>query len=303
MTGASWSSDFAVAGRGREAYGVDVLHRSSTPGYQSVMRIPIIAGRSFTEADGPDAPSVIIINDVLAQKYFANEDPIGKRIAFDRYPDSTSHWNTVVGVVGSERQEGLELAARPEIFAPIAQDAPGSRVLLLRTAFDPTALIPSVRSAIAAVNGAVAINKLQPMTAIRDAALARRRFMMTLVTTFAGAGLSLSLVGVYGVMAQLARGRRREIGIRVALGAPLAGIRLLVIRRGVTLALAGVVIGVAAATVAARTMAALLYGVEPTDPLTLIAVAFLLTAAALAASWVPAWRAARVDPIEALRLQ
>ena len=141
------------------------------------------------------------------------------------------------------------------------------------------------------------------MTAIRDAALARRRFVMTLVTTFAGAGLLLSLVGVYGVMAQLARGRRREIGIRVALGAPLAGIRLLVIRRGVTLALTGVVIGGAAATVAAQTMAAFLYGIEPTDPLTMIAVAFLLTAAALAATWAPAWRAARVDPIEALRLQ
>ncbi|MEP7384517.1 MAG: ABC transporter permease, partial [Gemmatimonadota bacterium] len=303
MTGASWSSDFAVAGRGREAYGVDVLHRSTSPGYQSVMRIPIIAGRSFTDTDGPDAPSVILINDALAKKYFANEDPIGKRVSFDRYPDSTAHWNTIVGVVGSERQEGLELAARPEIFAPIAQDEPGSRVLLLRTALDPTALSPSVRAAIAAVNGAVAINRLQPMTAIRDAALARRRFVMTLVTTFAGAGLLLSLVGVYGVMAQLARGRRREIGIRVALGAPLAGIRLLVIRRGVTLALTGVVIGVAAATVAAQTMAAFLYGIEPTDPLTMIAVAFLLTAAALAATWAPAWRAARVDPIEALRLQ
>ena len=303
MTAASWSSDFAVAGREREAYGVNVLHRSATPGYQSVMRVPIIAGRSFTDADGPDAQAVILINDALAKQYFVNDDPIGTRIAFDRYPDSTSHWYTIVGVVGSERQEGLELAARPEIFAPIAQDEPGSRVLLLRTALDPTALIPSVRAEIAAVNGAVAINTLQPMTAIRDAALARRRFVMTLVSTFAGAGLMLSIVGVYGVMAQLARGRRREIGIRVALGAPLSGIRLLVIRRGIALALAGVVIGVAAATVAARTMSALLYGVEPTDPLTMFAVAFLLTAAALAASWVPAWRAARVDPIEALRLQ
>ena len=303
MTDPSWSSDFAVAGRPREAYGVDVLHRSASPGYQRVLQIPLVSGRTFTDADGPDAPPVILINDALARKYFASEDPIGKRIAFDRYPDSTSRWNTIVGVVGSERQEGLEREARPEILAPIAQDEPGVRVLLLRTALDPAAIIPAVRSAIAAVNGAVAINALRPLTQVRDEVLARRRFVMTLVLTFAGAGLMLSLVGVYGVMAQLARGRRREIGIRVALGAPLAGIRLLVLRRGVTLALAGVLIGVAAATVAARTMAALLYGVEPTDPLTMLAVALLLTAAALAASWAPAWRAARVEPIEALRLQ
>ncbi len=206
-------------------------------------------------------------------------------------------------MVGSERQEGLEFEARPEIFAPIAQDEPGSPILLLRSAIDPSALIPQVRAAIVAVNSTVAIDALRPMTAIRDQALARRRFVMTLVLTFAGAGLLLSLVGVYGVMAQLARGRRREIGIRVALGAPLAGIRLLVLRRGVVLALAGVVIGVAAALSASRTMAAFLYGVEPTDPLTLVAVAVVLTIAALAASWAPAWRAARVEPIEALRLQ
>lgn len=303
MTSRSWSSDFAVAGRPREAYGVDVLHREASPGYQDVLRIPLIAGRTFTDADVATAPPVILINQALAKKYFADEDPIGKRMSFDRYPDSSSFWYTIVGVVGSERQEGLEFEAHPEIFAPVAQDQNRTPVFLLRAALDPIALVPQVRAAIAAVNSAVAIDTIRPMTAVRDQALARRRFVMTLVLTFAGAGLLLSLVGVYGVMAQLARGRRREIGIRVALGAPLAGIRLLVLRRGVALALTGVLLGAGGALAAARTMAAFLYGVEPTDPLTLLAVAFLLTLAALAASWAPAWRAARVEPIEALRLQ
>lgn len=303
MTSQSWSSDFAVAGRPREAYGIDVLHRSCSPKYQEVLRVPLIAGRTFTDDDVASAPPVVLINEALARKYFANEDPIGKRITFDRYPDSTSYWRTIVGVVGSERQVGLELEPRPEFFAPVAQDEPGVRILLLRASLDPASLIPSVRSAIAASNTTVAINEMRPMTTIRDEALARRRFVMTLVLTFAAAGLLLSLVGVYGVTAQLARGRRREIGIRVALGAPLAGIRLLVLRRGISLAFAGVLVGAVGALAAARTMSALLYGVEPTDPLTLLAVAVVLAIASLAASWAPAWRAARVEPIEALRLQ
>jgi ABC-type lipoprotein release transport system permease subunit len=141
------------------------------------------------------------------------------------------------------------------------------------------------------------------MSEIRDAALARRRFVMTLVITFAGAGLLLALVGVYGVMAQLARGRRRELGIRVALGAPLAGIQMLVVRKGLVLAVLGTSIGTLGSIAATRTMSGMLYGVAPSDPTTLVAVALLLTGAAVAATLPPAPRAARVDPIETLRFE
>lgn len=302
MTRTSWTSDFAVAGRGREEFGVQVLHREISNDYHQVLRVPLLAGRTFTNTDIETAPGVVLINDALAKKYFANEDPVGKRIAFDRYPDSTSYWRTIVGVVGSERQGGLELPSRPEVFAPIMQDDNGSRTFVIRTTGDPTAIISAVRSTLAAVNPSVAVNQTRPMSEIRDAALARRRFVMTLVITFSVAGLTMAMVGVYGVMAQLARGRRRELGIRVALGAPIKGIQLLLLRRGIGLAALGTALGIAGAVVAGGAISNLLYGIPPSDPATLASVALLLTGAAVAATVPTARRASRVDPIETLRL-
>jgi putative ABC transport system permease protein len=299
----AWSSDFSVAGRERESYGVQVLHREVTPEYHRVMGVPLLAGRWFTAADDAQSPLVVLINEALARKYFPNENPIGRRVAFDRYPDSTSFWRTIVGVVGSERQHGLEREASPEFFAPVTQDEPGSQVIVLRTTLEPTTVASAVRSVVAEVNSSVAINQVRPMMEIRDAALARRRFTMTLVLTFAGAGLLMALVGVYGVTAQLARGRRRELGIRMALGASSSGIQLLVVRRGMVLAVAGITIGMAAVAAATRGISVLLFEVGPTDPLTLTVVAVLLSAAVLAASWAPARRAARTDPMETLRVE
>ena len=303
MTQTSWSSDFAVAGRAREDFGTEVLHREISPGYHEVLKVPVLKGRTFTDADVASAPPVLLINEALANKFFANEDPIGKRVAFDRYPDSASFWRTIVGVVGSERQDGLEAPSRPEFFAPVKQDENGVRFLLIRTTGDPVAIIPVVRSRLASVNSGVAINRIRTMTEIRDTALARRRFVMTLVLTFAGAGLMLAIVGVYGVMAQVARGRRKELGIRVALGAPLAGIQMLVVRKGLALALIGAAVGLAGAIAATRVISGMLYGVGPSDPLTLAAVSLVLTAAAVIATLPPARRAARVDPIDTLRVE
>jgi putative ABC transport system permease protein len=303
MTRTSWSSDFAVAGRGREEFGVQVLHREISNDYHTVLRVPLLAGRTFNDGDTQNGVPVVLINEALAKKYFANEDPVGKRIAFDRYPDSTSQWRTIIGVVGSERQEGLERPSHPEFFAPVAQDDNGSRTFVIRTTGDPSAIIPSVRSSLAAVNPGVAINSVRTMPEIRDAALARRRFVMTLVLTFAGAGLTMALVGVYGVMAQLARGRRRELGIRLALGAPLKGIQFLLLKRGIGLAALGSALGIAGAVTGGSAIANLLYGIPPTDPVTLASVALLLTGAAVLATVPPARRASRVDPIETLRAE
>jgi len=301
MTIPSWSSDFAVRGRGREDFGVGTIHREVSPRYHELLRVPLLAGRTFTEQDDENAPLVVLINESLARRYFPNEDPVGQVVAFDRYPDSTSYWRTIVGVVGNERQAGLETESSPEFFAPVKQDENGTRTILVRGSGDPLSLYPSVRRAIGEVSVTAAVNPPRTMADVHDAALARRRFVMTLVLTFAAAGLVLALVGVYGVMAQLARGRRREISIRVALGAPLPGIRAMVMGRAAGLALAGVLIGTAVALAARRAMTSMLYDIEATDPLTLVAVGLLLTTAAVAASWPPARRAAQVEPMESLR--
>jgi predicted permease len=303
LTETSWSSDFAVAGRSREDFGIQVVHREISPAYHHVMDIPLIRGRAFTDADNANSPPVVLINDALAKKYFANDDPIGKRVAFDRYPDSTSFWRTIVGVVGSERQQGLEFESSPEFFAPVLQDENGPRTLVIRTTVPPTSIIAAARAALTGSDRKVAIDRVRPMTEIRDAAMARRTFVMTLVLTFAGAGLLLALVGVYGVMAQLARGRRREIGIRVALGAPLTDIRGMVVRRSFVLAASGVAIGVVGSMAVSKAMGSLLYDVSPVDPLTLSFVGVILAGSAVAASMPTAWRAARVNPTETLRAE
>lgn len=303
MSESGWSSGFSVAGRPPEPAEAQVVHREISSGYHAVLGVPVTRGRAFTEADNPSAPAVVLINDALAKKYFANEDPIGKRISFDRIPDSTSYWRTVVGVVADERQEGLEAESRPEVFAPVVQDENGSRTFVIRTTVPPTSIISAARSALTGIDRGVAVNRVRQMTEIRDAAMARRKFVMTLVLTFAGAGLLLALVGVYGVMAQLARGRRREIGIRVALGAPLTDIRGMVVRRSLGLAASGVVLGLVASMAASGAIRSLLYDVSPVDPLTLSIVGALLTGAAVAASVPTAWRASRVNPTETLRAE
>jgi putative ABC transport system permease protein len=298
-----WSSGFAIAGRPPEDLGAEAVHREISPQYHSVLNVPVIRGRPFTDADDAGAPPVLLINDAFAKKHFANEDPIGKRVSFDRLPDSTSYWRTIVGVVGSERQRGLEFEPQPEFFAPVLQDENGPRVFVIRSSVPPASIISAARAALTATDRNAAINRVRPMTEIRDAAMARRKFVMTLVLTFGGAGFLLALVGVYGVIAQLARGRRREIGIRVALGAPLRDIRGMVVRRSLTLATAGVVIGVVVSLAATQAMQSLLYEVSPVDPLTLTMVGLVLTGAAVAASMPTAWRASRVNPTETLRAE
>jgi putative ABC transport system permease protein len=303
LTEPGWSSDFAVAGRGREEFGIQVLHREVSPKYHATLNIPVLSGRAFTDEDSRNTTPVLLINEALAKKYFANDDPIGKRVAFDRYPDSTSYWRTIVGVVGNELQQGLEFPAQPEFFAPVVQDENGPRAFVIRTSVPPMSIAQTARATIADVDRNVAVNRVVPMTEIRDAALARRRFVMTLVLTFAGAGLLLAVVGVYGVMSQLARGRRREIGIRVALGAPLTNIRSMVVARSLVLATTGVAIGLAVSLAATRAMEALLFEVSPVDPLTFTLVGLTLAAAAVAASMPTAWRASRVNPTETLRAE
>ena len=297
----SWSSGFAVRGREPIERGEQVYHRELTAGYQHVMRVPLKRGRLFTEADRSGAPLVVLINETLARKYFTGADPVGQQITFDRVPDSTSNWRTIVGVVGDERQIGLSRATEPEILAPYEQDPRRGMKLLLRTTGDPTALAPLIRKVVAGLDPLLAISSMQTMEAVRDASLARDRFLTVLLLSFSGVGLALGIVGVYGVVAQLARRRLREMGIRLALGARGSQVQWLVLRHGIGLTALGAAVGVGLALGATRVMRTLLYQVAPSDPLTFVAVPLLVLLTAALASWLPAARAGRADPCQVLR--
>jgi len=303
LTGPPWSSEFAVAGRPPFPRGGDVVHREVSPDYQRVMRVPLIHGRLFTDADRPGAPSVVLINETLAKAYFGGEDPIGLRVAFDRIPDSTSHWRTIVGVVGDERQTSMNEAPRSEFLAPAAQAGDDGLTLLLRTTGDPLALVGGVKRIVRAIDPDLAISSVKTMGDVRAAALARDRFLTGLFLLFATVGVVLGVVGIYGVVAQLARRRMRELGIRVALGARRWQVQWLVVRRGLALSAIGIAIGVGGAIAVIGVMRSLLYGVAPVDPLTFATVPALVLVTAALASWVPALRASRSDAAEVLRAE
>ncbi|HEY6222347.1 MAG TPA: FtsX-like permease family protein, partial [Gemmatimonadales bacterium] len=303
LSSGGWTSDFHVAGRPPDQYGTEVMHRVVTPAYFSVMRVPLKAGRLLSDADRAGAPKVVLINDMLAQQQFPDENPIGQRIAFDKVPDSTSTWYTIVGVVGSERQTSLALQPHIEIFAPFAQDPSSAMTLVIRTDRDPASLGPAVRRVVADLDPNLAISSMETMDALWSRSLATHRFFMVLLLTFSGVGVALALVGVYGVIAQLVRRRTREMGIRLALGARASQLQWPVVRHGLRLVALGLLLGLGAALAATRAMSALLYDVAPADPVTFGTVALLLAGTAIGASWLPAARASRADPAGALRVE
>ncbi|NOT09736.1 MAG: ABC transporter permease [Gemmatimonadales bacterium] len=294
-----WSSQLAI--KGRPPLEGQVMHRELTFEYQRIMRVPLIRGRLFTAADGGDAPTVVLINETLAQMYFKNEDPVGQQVAFDRTPDSTSTWRTIVGVVGDERVAGLGQAVKPEFLAPYAQEPRNGMTLLVRTMRDPAAMAPSVRRIVARMDPKLAITSMATMEEVRAQSLGRDRFLAVLMLSFAGVGLLLGVVGVYGVMAQLARRRMREMGIRIALGAKASQVQWIVVRHGATLAALGIVVGGALALVGGRVIRTLLFQVAPADPVTFVLVPALVLFVAGFAAWLPARRAGRADPCQVLR--
>jgi putative ABC transport system permease protein len=297
----TWSSQFAVQGREPLPAGSEVLHREMTGDYQKVMGVKLVRGRPITEADREDAPPVVLINETLARMYFAGQDPVGQRISFDRLPDSTSTWRTIVGVVGDERQRGLSEEARPEFLASYPQEPRSGMTLVVRTAGDPAGLAPSVRGLVARLDPKLAISSIRTMDQVRAASLIRDKFLAVLMVSFAVVGLVLGIVGIYGVVAQLARRRTREMGIRLALGANTGQLQWLVVRTGLGLTLVGIGFGVAMALGATTVIRSLLYQVEPADPVTFVVVPVLVLLTAGLASWIPAARASKADPAAVLR--
>ena len=310
LTSPAWSSPLAATGRPASDFVAEVVHREISPDYFRTMRVPVLRGRAFSAADREDSPNVVIINDILAASYFRDQDPIGQRIVFNSAPDSTSTWWTIVGVVGSEHQQSLALPRRVEVFQPLTQVSSNRGWLVLRRQCppeqeecDPMPLVPAIRHAVGEIDPLLALGTPRTMASVYTGSLARQRFLMTLLLVFAVVGLSLAVVGVYGVLAQIARRRTREMGIRVALGARTSQVRWLVIHHGLRLTGAGLALGGTAALAVTRAMDGMLYRVTPGDPVTLAAVAIVLAVTSFVASWLPAMAASRADPAVALRAE
>jgi len=277
-------------------------YRHCSPDYFEAIGIPLSRGRVFTEQDAPGAQPVAIVNEKLARRIWPNEDAVGKRIAFFS-AQGTDPWMVVVGVVGDVKHRGLSVETRPEIYVPHAQAPIGTMTMVIRAAGDPAAMTAAVRGAVQALDADQPLFNVRTLERLRADSLAPQRFSLSLLGLFAVIALSLAALGIYGVISYAVSQRRREIGIRVALGAQSRDVLRLVVGQGMKLALIGTGAGLAASFALTRLMSKLLFGVGPTDPLTFVVIALLLLGVALVACWVPARRATKVDPMTALRFE
>jgi putative ABC transport system permease protein len=266
--------------------------------------ISLLRGRSFTEADREDAPLVAMINQRLANQFFPNQDQIGKRFMFGHSnTERQPKWFTIVGVVGDTKLYGLANLSRLEIYLPFRQAPSGHMDLLVKSRVDPAALTSAVRSAVYSVDKDQSIASVATMQQLVDNSLATQRMTLVLLGLFSALALALGAIGIYGVISYSVAQRTREIGLRMALGAPRAGVFRMVIGQGVKLAGTGIAIGILAALGLARLMSSLLYKVSAADFETFTVVTVLLLLVALAASYIPARRAISVEPIVALRYE
>ena len=277
----------------------DASWSTITPAYFEALRIPIVAGRAFNERDGENAPKAVIVNRTLAQKHFGSETAaVGKRLTI--WPDEEFP-REIVGVVGDTKTSTLEAESGEQIYTPHAQDGSwGFMALAIRTAGDPAALTTVVRREVAALDPDLPLFNVRTMEDVVAASVGTRRVSMLLFAVFAAAALLLAAVGIYGVMAYSVTQRTQEIGIRLALGAQKGDVLRMVVRQGMTLALIGIAVGVAGALGLTRVIANLLFGVKAADPLTFAAISLLLALVAFAACYLPARRAAKLDPMIAL---
>ena len=283
----------------------DANHRQVSPDYLKTIGIPLKQGRGFDDGDNELAIPVAIVNETMAREYWP-DGAIGKRFKLGD-PKDPIPWITIVGVAGDVRQMGVDEPVKAEMYLSYRQDKDHNfyapRDLVLRTAVDPASLVAAMRNEIHAIDPDQPISNIRTMDEVLGKETASRRLGMTLLTVFAALALLLAGLGIYGVLAYFVVQHTPEIGVRLALGAPRLGILALVLKKGMTLAVAGVAIGLGAAFVLTRLMASLLFGMSATDPGTFALVALLLTAVALAACYLPARRATRVDPMIALRYE
>jgi putative ABC transport system permease protein len=278
-------------------------YQYATPTYFTTMGIPIVSGRGFGAADGPLSLPVMLINETTARLYYPHQNPIGRRIK----PGGSKNSFTIIGVAKDVKQGGVDSKTGTEIYidyeqAPAALGfAPASLNVVVRSTLGQAVLAPIIRRIAHAADPSVPVVGLRSMDEVFQDSVARQRFLATLLGVFATVALLLSAIGTYGVLAYAVTERRREVGIRMALGASERGVLLMVLRQGMTLAVVGVIVGVIGAALLTRLATTLLFGVKPADPATFVAVSAFMLAVAAAASLIPARRATRVDPLVALR--
>ncbi|MHB8487359.1 MAG: ADOP family duplicated permease [Candidatus Acidiferrales bacterium] len=277
-----------------------------SPGFVSTLGIPLLRGRTFTDADKQGAPLVGMVNAGLAQQYWPNDDPIGKRFMFG-HPDPTGKkppkWITVVGVVGDTKLYGLANPSRLEIYVSSLQDPDSDMNLVVKSRTDPAALISAIRGAVASINKNQPIFAISTMNQLVSDSLGTRRITLVLLGLFSALALVLAAIGIYGVISYSVAQRTHEIGIRMALGAQHKDVLRMILRQGVKIAVAGVAIGVVVSLGLTQLMSSLLFSVSAADPLTFAGVAILLVLVAMLACYIPARRAIRVDPMVALRYE
>jgi putative ABC transport system permease protein len=318
-----WQLPFVIASRSGEGLrqaGAMTFHGFGgwtfvSPGYFDVFGIPILKGRDFSFADDANASGVVIINEAMARRYWPTGDPLndqliigrGMRPAYDQEPV-----RRIIGIVGNVRDTGLRDAARPAMYVPMAQEPDGVTVVnvkllplvwIARTATDPHLLSGSIKSALESSVGHLPVTRIRALTDVVSESTARTRFNTWLMTAFGFCALGLAAIGVYGLVAHWVQQRSREIGVRLALGANGLGIARMVVRQGMRLAAIGVGIGIAGAFGLAQAIRGLLFGVPANDPIVFVSIPLLLSLVALIAVSIPAWRASRIDPLQALRIE
>lgn len=281
----------------------DVIYRTIGPGYFATMGIPLVRGRDFTDQDTLDTTLGVAISEKTAKHYWPNQDPIGKRLK-PGASTSQSPWRTVIGVVKDVRQNDFIAEPKMEMYLSFRQvHSPVANALVVRTSVDPLSLATSVRNAIWSVDKDQPVSNVDSMQHIVAGAIARQRFSMLLLAIFAGLALVLAAVGIYGVMSYSVAQQTREIGVRIALGAKRSDVLVMTVKNGLKLAAVGVFFGLLAAFVMTRVLTSLLFGIGATDPVTFTIVALVIITVAILASYIPALRATKVDPMIALRAQ
>jgi len=298
-----WGTDAAAAdpARFRQAnfHGV-------TPGYFEALQTRLIAGRTFIPTDNvidqkTDLPRRIVVDDQLAALAFHGEPAVGKRLLL-RITTPEAEWYEIIGVVGHQRHSSLAVPGPEAVFVPDGHFGYGfASRWTVRAAGDPMALVGAVRAAVAQIDPRAPLAEIQPMTAFVDKAMAPVRFTATLIGIFAAVAVVLAAIGLYGVLATIVRQRTSEIGMRMVFGAPRGSILGLIVSEGLRLSVAGMIVGFAGALAVTRLMTSMLVGVNAADPLTFVAIAFLFSLIAAIASWIPARRASRLDPMAAIR--